>query len=162
MEQEFGYVLPKAMHRNFGRIINRVADERGEELPPEDILDLFKKEYLDREQPLRLVSFLEIPKENGIECVAKIEKNDVAREISGSGNGPVAAFVHALIASGVEPFEIVSYSEHSLGTGADAKAVAYFEIKTGAGLSTFGAATDTNIEIASLKAVLSALNRADR
>src|SRR5271156_4778653 len=162
MEQEFGYVLPKAMHRDFGRIINRVADERGEELPPEDILDLFKKEYLDREQPLKLVSFLEIPKEKGIECVAKIESDGVAREISGSGNGPVAAFVHALLSSGVEPFEVVSYSEHSLGSGAEAKAVAYFEIKTEAGLSTFGAATDTNIELASLKAVLSALNRATR
>jgi 2-isopropylmalate synthase len=159
MEQEFGYVLPKAMHRDFGRIINRVADERGEELPPEDIHDLFKREYLDREQPLKLVSFLEIPKEKGIECVAKIEKNGVAQEISGSGNGPVAAFVHALLSSGVDPFEVVSYSEHSLGSGAEAKAVAYFEIKAGAGLSTFGAATDTNIEIASLKAVLSALNR---
>jgi 2-isopropylmalate synthase len=159
MEQEFGYVLPKAMHRDFGRIINRVADERGEELPPEDIHDLFKKEYLDRETPLKLVSFLEIPKEKGIECVAKIEKKGVVQEVSGSGNGPVAAFAHALIAAGVDPFEVVSYSEHSLGTGADAKAVAYFEVKTGAGQSTFGAATDTNIEIASLKAVLSALNR---
>jgi len=159
MEQEFGYALPKAMHRDFGRIINRVADERGEELPPQDILDLFKKEYLDRDKPLKLVSFLEIPKKKGIECVAKIKKNGVAQEISGSGNGPVAAFIHALISSGVEPFEVVSYSEHSLGTGAEAKAVAYFEIKSGAGLSTFGAATDTNIEIASLKAVLSALNR---
>jgi 2-isopropylmalate synthase len=157
-----GYVLPKAMHRDFGRIINRVADERGEELPPEDILDLFRKEYLGRDVPLKLVSFQEIPKEKGIECIAKIEKNGVAQEISGSGNGPVAAFVHALIASGVEPFEIVSYSEHSLGNGADAKAVAYFEIKSSAGLSTFGAATDTNIEIASLKAVLSALNRAGK
>src|SRR5277367_5880105 len=55
MEQEFGYVLPKAMHRDFGKIVNRVADERGEELPPEDILALFKKEYLDREAPLKLV-----------------------------------------------------------------------------------------------------------
>ena len=162
MEQEFGYVLPKAMHRDFGRIINRVADERGEELPREDILDLFQKEYLDREQPLKLVSFLEIPREKGIECVAKIERNGVAQEISGSGNGPIAAFVHALLSCGVEPFEVVSYSEHSLGTGAEAKAVAYFEIKAGAGLSTFGAATDTNIEIASLKAVLSALNRSGR
>ena len=159
MEQEFGYVLPKAMHRDFGRIINRVADERGEELPPQDILDLFKKEYLDRDKPLKLVSFQEIPKKKGIECVAKIKKNGVAQEITGSGNGPVAAFIHALISSGVEPFEIVSYSEHSLGTGADAKAVAYFEVKLGAGLSSFGAATDTNIEVASLKAVLSALNR---
>ena len=162
MEQEFGYVLPKAMHRDFGRIINRVADERGAELPPEDILELFRKEYLDRDKPLKLVSFLEIPREGGVECVARIERDGVGREITGSGNGPVAAFVHGLLSCGVEPFEVVSYSEHSLGTGAEAKAVAYFEVKTSAGLSTFGAATDTNIEIASLKAVLSALNRAGR
>jgi 2-isopropylmalate synthase len=139
-----------------------VADERGEELPPEDILKLFKDEYLDCDQPLKLVSFMETPKGPGIECRAKIEQNGVAREITGTGNGPVAAFVHALLSFGVEPFEVVSYSEHSLGTGVDAKAVAYFEIKSGAGLSIFGAATDTNIEIASLKAVLSALNRASR
>ncbi len=159
MEQEFGYALPKAMHRDFGRIINRVADERGEELPPEDIHELFKSEYLDREHPFKLISFQEIPREKGIECVAKIEKNGVLLEIIGSGNGPVAAFVNALHANGVEAFEVVSYSEHSLGTGSDAKAVAYFEIKVGAGPTVFGAATDTNIEIASLKAVLSALNR---
>ena len=67
-----------------------------------------------------------------------------------------------MIASGVGAFEVISYSEHSLGSGAEAKAVAYFEIKTGPGPSVFGAATDTNIEVASLKAVLSALNRQSR
>ena len=159
MEQEFGYILPKTMHRDFGRIINRVADERGEELSPEDILKLFKDEYLDRDVPIKLVNFVEIPKDNGVVGKAKIEKNGVAQEITGHGNGPVDAFVHALLTSSVEPFEVVSYSEHSLGSGAEAKAVAYFEIKSGAGPTVFGAATDTNIEIASLKAVLSALNR---
>jgi len=161
MEQEFGYVLPKAMHRDFGRIINRVADERGEELPPEDILKIFEQEYLNREKPIKLVSFGEVAKDQGVGCHVKIEKNGVAQEIEGHGNGPVDAFVHALLNSklGIEPFEVISYSEHSLGHGAEAKAVAYFEIKSGAGPSVFGAATDTNIEIASLKAVLSALNR---
>lgn len=161
MEQEFGYQLPKAMHREFGKIINRVADERGEELPPEDILALFKSEYLDRDQPLQLVSFVEIPQKNGIQCKARVKQGGVEREIVGLGNGPVAAFVHALLNStlGVEPFEVVSYSEHSLGTGVDAKAVAYFEIKSGVGPTIFGAGTDTNIETASLKAVLSAVNR---
>jgi 2-isopropylmalate synthase len=159
MEQEFGYVLPKAMHRDFGRIVNRVADERGEELPPEDILKLFRDEYLDRDQPMKLRGFVEIPKDSGVVGKATIEKNGVVQEMTGHGNGPVDAFVHALLSSGVEPFEVVSYSEHSLGSGAEAKAVAYFEIKSGAGPTLFGAATDTNIEIASLKAVLSALNR---
>jgi hypothetical protein len=105
------------------------------------------------------LSFVEIPTEKGIECVAKIDKNGVAQEISGPATVRSRPLSTALSCGVVEPFEVVSYSEHSLGTGAEAKAVAYFEIKSGAGLSTFGAATDTNIEIASLKAVLSALNR---
>jgi len=161
MEQEFGYILPKAMHRDFGRIINRVADERGEELPPEDILDLFKKEYLDRNKPISFEGISKMtPTDRGVECIVRVKHGDTVHQIRGTGNGPVAAFVHGLNESGtVEPFEVVSYSEHSLGSGAEAKAVAYFEIKSGAGSTVFGAATDTNIEIASLKAVLSALNR---
>ena len=162
MEQEFGFILPKAMHRDFGRIINRVADERGEELAPEDILTLFKSEYLDREEPMALIAHRMVDKENSdVEFNGTIRKKGVDTTIQGKGNGPVAAFVHALLNSklGLDPFEVVSYSEHSLGTGVDAKAVAYFEIKSGGGPTTFGAATDTNIEMASLKAVLSALNR---
>ncbi len=161
MEQEFGYVLPKAMHRDFGRIINRVADERGEELPPEDILALFKQEYLDRESPLSFQGVSKmVPTGDGVDCIVRVKQGGNVHQIRGRGNGPVAAFVHGLNESGVvDPFEVVSYSEHSLGSGAEAKAVAYFEIKSGAGPTIFGAATDTNIELASLKAVLSALNR---
>jgi 2-isopropylmalate synthase len=61
---------------------------------------------------------------------------------------------------GVRRFDLVSYSEHSLGIGADSKAVAYIEIRTGSGQSCYGAGIDTNIEIASINALLSALNRA--
>jgi 2-isopropylmalate synthase len=164
MEQEFGYVLPKAMHRDFGKIVNRVADERGEELPPEDILALFKSEYLDREQPLSFQGVSKMtPTLNGVDCIVRVKRGNDIHQIRGSGNGPVAAFVHGLNNSEmIEPFEVVSYFEHSLGSGAEAKAVAYFEVKSGAGPTTFGAATDTNIEIASLKAVISALNRAGK
>ena len=168
MEQEFGFQLPKAMHRDFGRIINRVADERGEELAPEDILAVFKQEYLDREEPRKLASeTVEQTREaDHVKIKATLlivnpltKKTESMEMIHGEGNGPVDAFVKALIASGLEPFQVVSYSEHSLGSGAEAKAVAYFELKRGAGATIFGAATDTNIEVASLKAILSALNR---
>jgi 2-isopropylmalate synthase len=168
MEQEFGYILPKAMHRAFGKIVNRVADERGEELPPEDILALFKQEYLDRETPLKLVH---APQESrvsgqvGIKAVIQVTEAGKSEQVAieGFGNGPIDAFVHALKNSPrlkLEPFEVAAYSEHSLGSGAEARAVAYFELKIGAGPGVFGAATDTNIEVASLKAVLSALNQA--
>ncbi len=161
MEQEFGYVLPKAMHRDFGKIVNRVADERGEELPPDDILALFQKEYLDRNAPLSFEGVSKMtPSGHGIDCIVRVKRGLEVYQVRGHGNGPVAAFVHGLNeAKIVEPFEVVSYSEHSLGSGAEAKAVAYFEIKSGAGATCFGAATDENIEVASLKAVISALNR---
>jgi 2-isopropylmalate synthase len=167
MEQEFGYILPKAMHRDFGRIINVEADKRGEELPPDDILALFKEQYLDRETPRKLADTTVTRDHEGkvhIEATIwrmnPLTKTQESMElIKGQGNGPVDAFVKALMANGVEPFEVMSYSEHSLGSGAEAKAVAYFEIKAGAGPTIFGAATSTNIERASLKAILSALNR---
>jgi 2-isopropylmalate synthase len=161
MEQEFGYVLPKAMHRDFGKIVNRVADERGEELPPADILALFQKEYLDRASPLSFEGVSKMtPSGKGVDCIVRVKRGSEVHQVRGHGNGPVAAFVHGLNESGItDPFEVASYSEHSLGSGAEAKAVAYFEIKTGAGHTCFGAATDENIEIASLKAILSALNR---
>jgi 2-isopropylmalate synthase len=168
MEQEFGYQLPKAMHRDFGKIINKVADERGEELPPEDILKLFQEEYLDREAPRKLADTTVTRDQDGTVHMEAIlwminpltKKQESILPIKGRGNGPVDAFVKALIEDGgVEPFEVMSYSEHSLGVGAEARAVAYFEIKSGPGPSTFGAATSTNIERASLKAILSALNR---
>jgi 2-isopropylmalate synthase len=167
MEQEFGYILPKAMHRDFGKIINVEADKRGEELPPADILALFEEQYLNREAPRKLADTTVTRDHDGtvhMEAIlwrmnAVSKKQESIEMIKGQGNGPVDAFVKALIASGVEPFEVMSYSEHSLGVGAEARAVAYFEIKSGPGPSTFGAATSTNIERASLKAILSALNR---
>jgi 2-isopropylmalate synthase len=167
MEQEFGYILPKAMHRDFGKVINVEADKRGEELPPEDILKLFQSEYLDREAPRKLADTTVTRDHDGtvhMEAIlwrmnAVSKKQESIEMLKGQGNGPVDAFVKALIAGGMEPFEVMSYSEHSLGSGAEARAVAYFEIKSGPGATIFGAATSTNIERASLKAILSALNR---
>ena len=72
----------------------------------------------------------------------------------------IDAFVRALGAAGLPPFDVASYSEHSLGHGAEARAVSYIQIKTERGRALFGAGIDTNIELASIKAIVSALNRA--
>jgi 2-isopropylmalate synthase len=86
--------------------------------------------------------------------------NEGVVTISGAGNGPIDAFVQGLARKGVKPFEILNYSEHSIGKGADSKAAAYVQIKTAGGFNGYGAGIDTNIEIASINAILSALNRA--
>ena len=79
---------------------------------------------------------------------------------SGEGNGPLAALVHGFAQVGVPKFEITNYSEHAMSSGEGAAAIAYIQIKAADGKSRWGAGVDTNIELASIKAVLSALNRA--
>ena len=80
-------------------------------------------------------------------------------EMSGEGNGPLAALVHAFTTAGVARFEISNYSEHALSSGEEAAAIAYIQIKDAGGQTRWGAGVDTNIELASVRAILSALNR---
>ena len=93
-------------------------------------------------------------------CEAGITLHDTDLRLSAEGNGPIDAFVRALGATPLPKFDVLSYSEHSLGKGAEARAVSYIQIKTERGHALFGAGIDTNIELASIKAIVSALNRA--
>lgn len=162
LEKEYGIQLPKAMQREFGKVINDIADRTGTEITVDGVFDAFQKEYLDRHQPLHIHSYSAHHSTRGekvVDCSAAISLNGARKTIEGHGNGPIAAFVQALSQEDLPRFEILSYSEHSLGQGADSKAVSYIEIKTDRGLRLYGAGIDTNIELASIKAVVSALNR---
>ncbi len=161
LEQEFDFVLPKAMHREIGRIVNDVADRRGTELSPADIHAVFRQEYLDQIAPaIVLDSFKTTERNSSVKCEARLTINGDAHRIAGEGNGPIDAFVRALATTSLPKVSVLSYSEHSLGEGAEARAVSYIQIKTDRGLTFFGAGIDTNIELASIKAIVSALNRA--
>jgi 2-isopropylmalate synthase len=162
LEQEFGFQLPKLMHKEIGRIVNDLADRKGTELTSGEIRDAFHREYLDRKAPVALEHFKTTDLDSTVRCVAHIvvEGNSVALE--GAGNGPIDAFVRALASTEIPRFDVVNYSEHSLGRGAEAMAVSYIQIKMERGAAYFGAGIDTNIELASIKAIVSALNRAIR
>jgi len=161
MEKEFGLQLPKAMHRELGRIVNDIADVKGNEITPDEVFTAFKAEYLERDAPYKLVEFSADSRPgHQVACRATMLIDGASRELTGTGNGPIDAFVHALAGAGVKPFEILSYAEHSLGKGADSRAVSYIQVKTAADVTLFGVGMDTNIEIASIQAILSALNRA--
>jgi 2-isopropylmalate synthase len=159
LENDFGYQLPKLMHKEIGKIINDLADSRGSELAPQDINDVFVREYIDRATPVSLLQFRTLERTRTVTCEVDLLVNGVATRVTGAGNGPIDAFVQALRAAGLPKFELLSYSEHSLGSGAEARAVSYIQIKTERGGTFFGAGIDTNIELASIKAVVSALNR---
>ncbi len=163
LETDYGYQLPKLMHKEIGKLINDIADAKGTELSPEQILAAFEDEYIKRTTPLQLEHFKTAEKrDNTVRCEATVRiDGGKPQKITARGNGPIDAFVRALAESTELPkFELISYSEHSLGKGAEARAASYIQIKTQRGRTYFGVGINTNIEFASIKAIASAVNRA--
>lgn len=160
LEHEFGYVLPKAMHREFGAIVNRIADVKGEELSSEELQAAFKSEYLDRTEPLTVIDFRTTEKDRVVTCEADVTIRGVSHTLTAAGNGPINAFVTAIRETGLLQFEFLNYAEHSLGTGARAQAISYIQIQPENGPALYGAGIDASIDLASIKGVTSAINRA--
>ena len=166
MHQSFGYDLPKAMHPEFGAMVKHACDEAGRELQPQEIFDIFRREYLEIRYPYNLKSY-KLYEENeaeGDNTVVHFEGNLRFRHedhlISGRGNGPIDAFFNALRQVGITDYQFVSYSEHAVGEGADSKALSYIQLKNSAGDTFFGVGMDGNISLASIKGIICAINRA--
>jgi 2-isopropylmalate synthase len=159
LESEFGIDLPKEMQREFGPIANDAVDGLGREVSATELRALFWREYIERDAPYSLKHFHCDDTDGLARCRAEINHNKQQREIVGTGNGPIAAFVHALQSAGVETFEVSDYREQAMGRGAEASAIAYICIRTSGGKTRWGAGVNTSIELASIKAVISALNR---
>jgi len=165
LETEFGISMPKAMHVEFGKVINDMADARGEELSPQQIYQIFTRTYLEMTKPFQLQTFrtqthMEHGEARGVDCVARLAVDGITHEVTATGNGPIDAFMLALKEELVPDFQLVTYAEHSLGQGSEAEAISYIQIQTPSGQTFFGVGTDTNIELASIRAILSSLNRA--
>ena len=160
LESEFGIELPKDMQREFGPIANDAVDRLGREVSGAELKAMFWKEYVERDAPWKLNNFSTYSKNGDVNCQGSLYYNGVQTGINGNGNGPLAALVNGICQISYAPrFEITGYSEHALSAGETAAAIAYIQIKTAAGQTRWGAGVDTNIELASVKAVLSALNR---
>jgi 2-isopropylmalate synthase len=159
LESYQGIELPKEMQREFGPIANEEVDRLGREVSGAELKGMFWREYIERTAPWQLQGF-ETESRNGmVRCRARLLRDGKPIEIAGEGNGPLAALVHGFSSAGVPRFEIVSYTEHALSAGEEAAAIAYIQIKHSDGRTRWGAGVDTNIELASVRAVLSALNR---
>ena len=163
MRQSFGYLLPKAMHAEFGALVKAACDAAGRELRPGEVFAIFQKEYLDVTQPYHLLTYKIFEEDGGrgqvlvdFEGTVRYDHHTVA--VSGKGNGPIDAFFNALRALGLTEYEFVSYSEHAVATGADSKAVSYIQLRRG-DETFFGVGMDSNIGIASIKGILCAINR---
>jgi 2-isopropylmalate synthase len=159
LENEFGIELPKEMQREFGPIANDEVDRLGREVSGAELKSMFWREYIERATPWQLQSFETESRNGTVRCRARLLRDGSPAVLSGEGNGPLAAFVHAFGSAGIPRFEIAHYSEHALSSGEEAAAIAYIQIRHGDGRTRWGAGVDTNIELASVRAVLSALNR---
>jgi 2-isopropylmalate synthase len=160
MEMEHGFVLPRRLQIEFSRTIQHITEDSGTEISPGAMWDAFESTYLPETSPLRLRSSeLATDAEGTTSITAHLSVDGEPVTVSGTGNGPIAAFVAAIGQIGVE-LDVVDYHEHSLGAGAGATAVAYVETIDPEGITRWGIGTDPNIITASLKAVLGAAARA--
>jgi 2-isopropylmalate synthase len=152
--------LPRRLQIEFSRVIQEHTDTVGGEIEPEKIWEIFQSEYIDRETPYDLVTFSSQTSADGhdeqsVELVVRGER----RTFEGEGNGPVDAFVHGMRQAGAD-IRVLDYAEHALSAGGDAVAAAYVECEI-AGQVVWGVGIHPNIVMASLRAVVSAANRAD-
>jgi 2-isopropylmalate synthase len=159
LEQEYGLELPRRLQIEFSRVVQKAADATGREIAASDIHALFAREYFDQENPAYQYGSHRMTEdsegEHRVELEVSLQQNRVPQTRQGQGNGPIDAFVNAL---GLD-VRLMDYHEHAIGSGADAKAACYVELRVGNGPTLFGAAIDNNILTASFKAVLSAVNR---
>lgn len=165
LEQTMGYKLPKEMHPEFGNIVKAAADDFGDELTSLQIVDLFRKNYLNLEGRYKLVShnFSEVRKADGIidSCFEGVVSVDgVEKTVVGYGNGPINSFCKALNSIGLADLDFVNYHEHAVGSGSTAKAICYIEVERKDGKHFFGAAMHSNVNIAAMLGIICASNRA--
>ncbi len=164
LERDAGLRLPRRLQVEFGRIVKQVADRTGEELSATAVHELFEAEYLGGDGPFTLVEHRSVPggspSEVVLTAVARVE--GIERTVQGRGNGPIDAFVDALGHAFGLDVRVLDYSEHAVGRGADATAVAYVEAAVGDEAVVHGVGRHPSIVSASLRAVVSAVNRACR
>ena len=158
LENDFGLSLPRRLQIEFSRSVQAVMDKVGREIQSDELYEIFRQEYIDISQPYEYVAhhLIEDSREmRSVEINVDIKHNGVLVTLHGRGNGPIDAFVTALN----RDIKVMDYSEHAISAGANAPAVTYMEMRLAGGTSVFGVGIDQNIVTASLKALVSGLNR---
>ncbi|MCR5452391.1 MAG: 2-isopropylmalate synthase, partial [Lachnospiraceae bacterium] len=163
MDTVYGYKLPKKMQREFADVIQYISEQQGGEVKPERIMKAFKENYIDLKDPFQLI-FVDIDDNMASDDTfvsLDFKYNGEEFHSEAEGNGPIDAVKTAIRQCVPQvDFTVEDYSEHSLSTGAHAKAAAYIEMEdTRLGTRVFGVGISSNITRASIRGLFSALNR---
>jgi 2-isopropylmalate synthase len=158
LESHYGVVLPRRLQVEFSQVVQGHTDRHGGEIGAEQLWQLFAQTYLDVAKPLRYLGhqLFEHPQGQGIQL--QIEWDGQPCDLTGVGNGPIAAAIQALSSLGVA-VTVCSYEERSVGSGGDAQACAFVELAAANGPTVFGVGMNANIVTASIKALISGCNR---
>jgi 2-isopropylmalate synthase len=158
METEHSLELPRGLQVEFAQKVQSITDARGDELTADELLEAFHEHYLAHTSPYELGSYTHSSSDTD-QIVAELVVEGSAQEISGSGNGPIAALVDAFEQTFGTSIKIRNYHEHAMAAAADATAAAYIEADVDGDL-VWGVALHPSIVTASLRAVVNAVNRA--
>jgi 2-isopropylmalate synthase len=160
LDREHGFDLPKSMHPIVGKYIYDLADQQGRELTPDEIRDAFFEHFVNVPEPLGVVEYELVHKAGGgqVHCKAVVSIEGHLHQIEGDGNGPINSFVHALETVGMKDFKLTDYRSHAVQGGSDASAAAYVQLQHEDGRLVWGTGVDSSIEMAGLKALVTAWN----
>ncbi len=167
MESMYGFHLPKGLQIDFSKIIQDISEEEGE-VSPERVYDTFIEQYVDIEEPYRFVKqrLIDISDEDSVyerRAEITIEVNGEIKELTGLGNGPIDAVKNALNSLPGQYSHLLDYSEHALTSGSSSKAAAYVYLRAkGSAKQEYGVGIHPNITTATIKAIISAMNRLHR
>ncbi|SEA26754.1 2-isopropylmalate synthase [Eubacterium aggregans] len=161
LEQKYGYDLPKLMREDLGYTVKDVSDNKHKELSAEEVYDIFSTTYVNKDERFSLPEyhFTQLP-EGRMQADVVVERDGVQSTCSGEGNGRFDAVCNAIKGIMNTPYTDLKYGEHALEHGSTSKAVAYVGITLEGNGTIWGAGIDNDIIVASVKALVSAINRA--
>ena len=164
LETEYGVELPRRLQIEFSGVVQRVMDDSGKEQTAADLWAIFCSEYgIDEASSARVPAPIVRDACDGtVHLSGSVRLGERVLALSATGTGPIDAYVHALNQHIAVPVRVLDYHEHAIGSGADARAAAYLELRVGDTATLFGVGIDANIVSASLKAIVCGLQRALR
>ncbi len=158
LQLKYGLDLPPKMREHFGYCVKNVSDQQQKELLPDEIYDIFQKEYVNIKTPVEFVKY-RFTDDDDFQTVVTIRTGNEVKEITGTGNGRLDAISNALQTHLGLDYSDLSYKEHALETGSKSQAVSYIGIKASNGSVHWGCGIDVDIMTSSVKALFSAVNQ---